>query len=247
METVNRYCCVYKITNVLTGMSYIGQTKDYIKRFSFHRKNYTKQNTYLYNAINKYGFNNFKFEVLLTVLDESLLDQYEIHFINIFQTIRPSGYNIKAGGISGVHSEEVKLKMSEIAKKRFSSIKSRQEHGKRIEAFYRTNESLEIKRRATERLKLYSHLAHEKTRELNKDIKFRNKRAKAIVDLDTNIFYISYHDAGNRLGFSYKHMTEHLKGIRPRIGGHRFRLATKEEIEKFYKELDKVIKPWENL
>ena len=56
---------IYKITNLINGKSYIGQTNDYKRRFREHReKNYCNAEDLLYKAFDKYGIDNFSFEVI---------------------------------------------------------------------------------------------------------------------------------------------------------------------------------------
>ena len=56
----------------------------------------------LYNAIKKYGKENFKIECLVECND-SFLDEYETKFIDIYNTLHPNGYNLKLGGEGGKH------------------------------------------------------------------------------------------------------------------------------------------------
>jgi group I intron endonuclease len=79
------------------------------KRFKEHCKN--KECRILYNAITKYGADNFTKEILLEC-DNELLDKYEIKFINEFNTLYPNGYNIRSGGSNGLHTNESKEQMS---------------------------------------------------------------------------------------------------------------------------------------
>lgn len=57
---------VYKITNNVNNKIYIGQTNDYNRRFREHKNQMSgnNPNKYLYNAFNKYGIENFSFEVI---------------------------------------------------------------------------------------------------------------------------------------------------------------------------------------
>lgn len=89
---------IYKITNKINGKSYIGQTTDYQRRFREHRnKGYGEEpNKPLYNAFDKYGINNFDFEVI-----EDLTENYnerEKYWIQYYNTLLPNGYNIELGG-----------------------------------------------------------------------------------------------------------------------------------------------------
>ena len=57
---------VYRITNLVNGKVYIGQTSNPKMRWSKHRS--SKQNTHLYSSFKKYGEENFSFDVLLSGL-----------------------------------------------------------------------------------------------------------------------------------------------------------------------------------
>ena len=89
---------IYKITNKINGKSYIGQTTNYQRRFREHRnKGYGEEpNKPLYNAFDKYGIDNFDFEVI-----EDLTENYnerEKYWIQYYNTLLPNGYNIEPGG-----------------------------------------------------------------------------------------------------------------------------------------------------
>lgn len=96
---------------------YIGQTiRKFSDRWSQHQS-VAKNNSNdlcmaIHNAINKYGADNFKIEILLEVNDE-LLDFYEVKFINLYDTLYPNGYNLTNGGrLNHTYSPESRLKMS---------------------------------------------------------------------------------------------------------------------------------------
>lgn len=68
---------IYKIVNLQTGKYYVGSTKDFKKRKQTHfsgLKNNYHPNKHLQNAYNKYGIDNFKFEIIEYVQEELLLD-----------------------------------------------------------------------------------------------------------------------------------------------------------------------------
>jgi group I intron endonuclease len=107
---------IYKITNISNGKIYIGQTWQQIHIRCSHPNKY-KNCIKLYRAFNKYGFDNFKVEVITTAFDQSTLDDLESFFIQKYNCIE-SGYNCQAGGSNGKHSESTKQKMSEAWLKR---------------------------------------------------------------------------------------------------------------------------------
>lgn len=96
---------IYKITNEMTKKRYIGQTKFTIDdRFNRHLYNARKNsNSYFYNAIKKYGNENFIVE-LIEEVDDSLLNEREIYWIKELNTLYPNGYNETIGGTGGDNS-----------------------------------------------------------------------------------------------------------------------------------------------
>jgi group I intron endonuclease len=108
---------IYKITNKENGMIYIGQTIQTLEdRWRQHRK---KSSTCLYlkRAFEKYGIDNFIFE-MICCCDNEELDKLEIHYMIEFNSIVPNGYNLREGGNSGRHNEETKKKISDALKGR---------------------------------------------------------------------------------------------------------------------------------
>ncbi len=129
LEDKDKICGeIYKITNVVNGNIYIGQTVSHRKnknkyrpfgytgRFNDHlsvARNKTKKGStcYLYNAIRQYGENNFKTELLLRCeLNES--DFWETEKIKEYNSIFPSGYNLTKGGKTARY-EPVSYKINE--------------------------------------------------------------------------------------------------------------------------------------
>ena len=90
------YGYIYKYTSP-SGKSYIGQTIRSLKERAGHGGKRYKESHEFYKAIKKYGFKNFEVEILAEVLQEQL-DQIEIKYIQLFNTLIPNGYNISAGG-----------------------------------------------------------------------------------------------------------------------------------------------------
>ena len=89
---------VYKYTSP-SGKSYIGQTST--DRQNREGKNglYYKQCTAFYNAILKYGLENFQYEILEKDLSLEEAKELEKFYINFYKTYLPeNGYNISRGG-----------------------------------------------------------------------------------------------------------------------------------------------------
>lgn len=107
---------IYKITNKITGKSYIGQTVQSIqKRWIMH---YSKGSTcrYLSNAIKKYGKENFNIKVLARSNSIEEMNHREQYYIKIFNTLSPNGYNLMTGGGNSRPSPDVTKRRSESLK-----------------------------------------------------------------------------------------------------------------------------------
>ncbi len=109
---------IYKIINMIDNKVYIGQSTNIKNRYCSHKsdlKNNKHPNNHLQNAYNKYGKNNFKFEIIY-ICNEKDLDKKEIYWINFYNsTNRKYGYNLDSGGtIHKHHSEETKQKISKL-------------------------------------------------------------------------------------------------------------------------------------
>lgn len=114
---------VYKITNLLTGKVYIGQTIKRIElRWSHHKSDANKCQTYIHRAILKHGHNNFKIEWIASAFNKEDLDWLEEYLIKDYNSISPNGYNIKNGGSSTQFTKEHKQIMSEAQLKRYKKM-----------------------------------------------------------------------------------------------------------------------------
>lgn len=113
-------CGIYKITNLVNGKIYIGQSKNIYKRWSEHKRPRNYNCPLLYKAIKKYGIDNFSFEIQ-EICSEEELNEKEIYWIKYYNSCvffeNGFGYNCNEGGSEGkgyVFSEETREKMSEI-------------------------------------------------------------------------------------------------------------------------------------
>lgn len=104
---------IYKITNKITGKSYIGQSVDIEKRWAYHKETMKNPriNAYyreLYKDMRLFGLNNFLFEVLEECLFEELneKEKYWIHYYNSYE----KGYNLTRGGSGTLKYDYNKIK-----------------------------------------------------------------------------------------------------------------------------------------
>jgi group I intron endonuclease len=100
---------IYKHKNMINGKVYIGKTcQKPEKRYGSNGIGY-RACPYFYNAIQKYGWNNFEHEILFSGLNKEEANEKESQMIKEYNSRDPKfGYNIRYGG-DGFTSEDSKL------------------------------------------------------------------------------------------------------------------------------------------
>lgn len=96
---------IYKITNLINNKIYIGQTVHPEKRWWEHQQRAkTHYDNYpIHLAINKYGAENFSFEILEWT---EQFDDEEERLIKEYNSLSPNGYNLIEGGYSPIMKGE---------------------------------------------------------------------------------------------------------------------------------------------
>lgn len=124
---------IYKVTNLINEKVYIGQTRlDVKERWKRHLYDAKREkNNKFYNAINKYGEENFEIEIIEdNINNEEHLSQREIYWISFYDSYK-RGYNSTSGGeISPMHFYDVRKKVSRSLKGRTLSPETRRKISK---------------------------------------------------------------------------------------------------------------------
>lgn len=110
------YGLIYKITCTINGKIYIGQTIQPLQaRWVAHKyiakKEFKDKSNKFYNAIRKYGFENFSCKILCYANSREELDHREQVCIRLFKS-QENGYNTHEGGLSQRLSIETRAKIS---------------------------------------------------------------------------------------------------------------------------------------
>lgn len=229
---------IYLRTNRINGKKYVGQATN----LEVRQKTWKSKNHYagkaIYNARNKYGVDNFGFEILKEC-DDKELDYWEKYYIKELNTKVPYGYNMTDGGeaswVKGKHlSEEWKRKIGEGNKGKKRSTEAKR---KWSEAHKGKHLSEEHKKKISEALKgrKPSEEAIRKSVEAHKGKKLSLERIKKTVekiskvviqiDKDTNEIiaeFPSTMEVQRQLGFANQNISQCCKGKQKTCGGFKW-------------------------
>jgi group I intron endonuclease len=117
---------IYKIENTINKKVYIGQSNNISLRFSNHKyelNNNKHSNSHLQRAWNKYGKENFTFEILCECNLEEL-NEKEIYFIGLYCSFE-HGYNRTEGGSDSEAAAEFGRRMAKIMHERKRTTKNK--------------------------------------------------------------------------------------------------------------------------
>lgn len=118
---INNYK-VYMHKNKINNKIYIGITCQNVNARWRNGEGYkdrknSKKNTHFYNAISKYGWDNFTHEVLFDNLNKEEACLLEQCYIALYDTTNPEcGYNCTTGGESFNHTDDTKKALSNLYK-----------------------------------------------------------------------------------------------------------------------------------
>ena len=139
---------VYVHINKANGKRYYGITKQEPKKRWANGKGY-KGNEHFYNAINKYGWDNFEHIILFEDLTKEEAKWLEKFYIALYNTTSPKyGYNNSLGGESYNCSEETKKKMSKSRKGKTHSEETKKKMSKASKNTWKNEEHREKMSRA---------------------------------------------------------------------------------------------------
>lgn len=117
MSSDSKIWCIYIHTNKINGKKYIGITSRKPEiRWGYNGYGY-KDQPYFYNAIQKYGWNNFQHEIILNGENFEYACKIEKCLIRHYKSNdRKYGYNLTLGGDGKRLTEEQKRTLSEARK-----------------------------------------------------------------------------------------------------------------------------------
>lgn len=206
---------VYQHRNKINNKSYIGITNKPIKQRWKNGFGYLNQD--FYNAIQKYGWDNFEHIILKQFLSEEEAKKLEQYYIEYFDSYN-NGYNRSRGGESGFsgghHSEESKQNISQHLKDYIEQ--NDPNRGIRLREMLQNNPEIEEKR------KINANKTRPKagTQEAKDKCK---KNCKKVLCIETNQIFDSVKDAGNWAKISNTGITHCCKGDQKTAGGYHWK------------------------
>ena len=105
----NKIAGIYKIINIITGEFYIGSSKNIKHRWAQHKRPSVQKrqpNSKLYKAMDRYGLDNFTFEIIEKTDNIKEREQYYI------EQLKPSYNNYRAKGQDIERYKETKRRCS---------------------------------------------------------------------------------------------------------------------------------------
>ena len=228
---------IYSITNTINNKRYIGISQDYKNRKRVHEwamKNNKHNNIKLQRAVLKYGYNNFKFEILEEIETDDRIEALTLEnkYIIKYNSFK-NGYN-QSEGFEGStlqkyskerlekmrvnmlgntiwegrkHTEETKSRISKGNKGKKVSLKSRQKMSEARKGNFLKEDNPFYGKEHTEETKS----------------KIRKKNGKPIICIETSIKYDSINQCAKDMNIDRKGIERVLNGKYKQTKGYTFK------------------------
>ena len=247
----NRIYSVYKHT-APSGKVYIGITSQNPPEKRWNNGRGYWRNEHFSNAIKKYGWDNFKHEILFENLNKKQAEQKEIELIAYYHsTNREFGYNFSNGGnCIGTMLEETKQKISnankgnqygvghtvsEESRNKISKAMIGNQHGKG----QKMSEEMKIKLSESHKTDGFKRKLSEANTGKKHSIETKKKLSqshkglgsKKVICVETGVIYDSILDAvKSTMKKKNNHISECCSGKRKTAGGYHWKYAEMEVI-----------------
>ncbi|MBQ7439088.1 MAG: GIY-YIG nuclease family protein [Paludibacteraceae bacterium] len=213
---------IYSITNLVNNKRYIGQSVNISKRWQTHKyelRGGYHDNAYLQSSWNKYGEENFIFEVLEYCSPEDL-DYMEGYFIWLYDTLdEEHGYNLTSGGKSNrTYSERGLIRYKEVRKTYMPTwLNTPEANAKKALAKIGTHPSEETRQKLS-----LSHKGKKLSQETR--AKMSASRGRAVQQYTTDGVFVAQYssmvEAYEQTGINRAHINSVCLGNRLTAGGY---------------------------
>lgn len=264
-KTENDLCGIYKIINNINGKVYIGQSIKIQSRWKSHiqaLKRGDSNCTLLQRAWNKYGEENFSFEIL-ELCHEERLDELETKYIKIYDSQNPNkGYNIESGGNKNKHlAEETKRKLRELhlgktvspdilkkmsesrmgsknpmyGQKHTKETREKMSKSKRGKPGHPCSDYAKERARQANLGKVLSEETKKKISEATQGRVPYNKNLRSVFCIELNKIFANPASAGNELKIRSSNIINCCEHTRKTCGGYHWIYADSDEYAEFIK------------
>lgn len=219
--------CVYKHTSP-SGKSYIGMTCQIPHRRWRHGEGYVECSAF-YNAIKKYGWENFEHEILEENLSFEKACEMEKHYISKYHSlVTENGYNLETGGcLNHTVTEETRRKIAEAMRGRIRKPLTSEQRKKISDAHRgkkkppRSEETCrKLSKALTGRTFSEEHRKHISESKLGVYVGKNNPRARKVLCIETGVIFDTIKEAGEFIGGSPKNITTCCRGRLNTSGGY---------------------------
>ena len=173
-----------------------------------------KKDSHFYNAIKKYGWDNFKHEVLFNNLTEEEAKLLEQFYIALYDTTnRDKGYNLTLGGESSnglKHTKETKERLSKINKTYKHTKEAKIKIGKANKGKHLSEET---KRKISE-----ANKGHKHSEEAKKKMSKNQPNSRPVICITTGKIFFTVAEAGEYYNIDKTHISSCCKGKRKSCG-----------------------------
>lgn len=252
-RTDDALCGVYKIINNVNHKIYIGQSVNIKARWKDHINSLNRGDsrcTLLQRAWNKYGQQNFSFEIL-ELCPENILDDVETKYIEFYDSCN-NGYNIESGGNQNKHlSDETRQLLRQAHLGKTASYETRKKMSESRmgdkNPMYGRNHTDETKKKISENNKgKTGHVISDEQREIcrqanlgktvsedtrrkiseaNKGNIPHNKNMRPVYCIELHRSFMNPSTAGKELGIRSDNIINCCEHIRKTCGGYQWMYA----------------------
>lgn len=246
---------IYKITNLINGKIYIGQTVQSLKkRWNQHCCSKRAAKSLLNMAIVKYGRENFEIKEIGGANSLTELNYQEWLLIHLNKCKTPNGYNINNGGGGTGHlKEDIKDKIRKANIGREQSQETRKKIGKASKVMWGNfteeqkqkikenldkirpsqkgrKRSLETRKKISKASKGRKWTKKQRVNTLKAKIGLKYKNARAVKCIDTGKVYRSSREAAEDLGIrTFTNINANCSGRTKICQGYRFCYYTEDK------------------
>lgn len=222
---------LYMHINKINNKKYIGIThqKSPELRWGINGRNYSSS-PYFYQAILKYGWNNFEHIIIEEGLSKEQACQSEIDLIKKYNTQNKLfGYNILEGGNAPGIPKEIRNKISKRLKGNKNGLGKKCSEEKK-QKISQAQKGRKLSEERKEKLRKPKSISYPCSKEKRQKIIEAKKDKKAIICIDNGIEYESIHECARQLGLFATSICKVLKGKKKSTGGFHFKYKNNDNI-----------------